>query len=150
MNKNAIATLTTAFKNVEAKNFTLNVVKNQKKNGNIKNAKATYWNNVSGAFRAAREDAKSNFTIIHNEWLKLRKQLNNAQTIWLWTAYNATKPTVKQEPNASVRITRNAALRVALANQILDGSISNNVELCNRVRGLLKKRNEPKSAYYLF
>lgn len=38
-----ITTVKEAFKNIEAKNFKLNVERNQKRNGNVEAAKETYW-----------------------------------------------------------------------------------------------------------
>lgn len=150
---NKITTVEEAFKNIEAKNFKLNVERNQKRNGNVEAAKETYWGGygrIMQGFSMASQDAKANFVLIRGEWLKMKKKLSDTQSWWLWTAYNAIKLSVKQEPNASIRFTKNASIRLSLAKNVLNGSISKDVALCNRIRNLLIKRNSPKEVIKLF
>ena len=98
----------------------------------------------------ASQDAKTNFLVIQGEWLEKKKLLSETQSWWFWTAYNAIKFGVKQEPNASIRFTKNAALRLTLAKKVLNGSITKDVAFCNRIRNLLIKRNSPKEVIKLF
>lgn len=132
-----ITTVKEAFKNIEAKNFKLNVERNQKRNGNVEAAKETYWGGygrIMQGFAMASQDAKANFVIIRGEWLKMKKILNKDQLWWVWCAYNNIKLLPKHEPNASIRFTKNAAIRLSLAKSVYNGSISKDIELCNRTR----------------
>lgn len=143
MNNNAIATLTTAIKNMNAKNFTLNVQKNQKKNGTTRMAKNKYygsWGIVMRGMGVANADTNTMFAKFQCEWLKLKHQFNAIEMEWFWVAYNRSKFTEKTEPNASVRFTKNAAYRLELAQKILDRTLANDIELCEKVRNNLIKR----------
>lgn len=152
MNKNAIATLTTAIKNMNAKNFTLNVQKQQKKNGTARMAKNKYygsWGIVMGGMGVANADTNSMFAKFQSEWLKLKHQFNAIEMEWFWVAYNRSKFTEKTEPNASVRLTKNAAYRLELAKKILNRTLVKNVELCNKVRKNLMNRGFDKEYVFL-
>lgn len=139
MNKNE---LSVAIKNINANNFNLNVMKNQKKNGTADMAKKTFWGGyatVMAGMKLAAMDAKSNFTVVENEWLNLKAQFDEAQKEWLHAAYIKNRLLPNDEPNSSVRYTKNALLRVKYAKMILDDTISNDYELCNRIRKTLTK-----------
>lgn len=153
MKKNAIATLTTAIKNMNAKNFTLNVQKQQKKIGTAKFAKNTYWGSwatIRGGMNIANADTNTMFQKFESEWLKLKNQFNQHDKDWFWRAYLISRFSTKNEPNASVRLTKNAALRVELAKKVLNKTLSKDVELCNKVRKSWIRRNKHlDSVYYM-
>ena len=151
MKKNAIATLTTAIKNMNAKNFTLNVQKQQKKIGTAKFAKNTYWGSwstIRGGMVIANADTNTMFQKFESEWLKLKHQFTDNDRRWFWTAYLITRYGKKNEPNASVRLTKNAALRVELAKKVLNKTLSKDVELCNKVRKSFMKKNKPEDVIF--
>lgn len=151
MKNNAIATLTTAIKNMNAKNFTLNVQKQQKKIGTAKFAKNTYWGNwsiIRGGMGIANADTNTMFQKFESEWLKLKHQFNTHDRRWFWTAYCMKRLMPKHEPNASVRFTKNAALRVEIAKMVMDKSITKDIELCNKIRKSLKRRNKPEETIF--
>lgn len=148
-----ITTVKEAFKNIEAKNFKLNVERNQKRNGNVEAAKETYWGGygrIMQGFAMASQDAKANFVIIRGEWLETKKILTKEQAWWVWCAYDLIKYLPKNEPNASVRFTKNAALRLTLAKNVLNGSMAKDVELCKRVRKRLMKEGASLDVINMF
>ena len=141
MNKNAIATLTTAFKNVEAKNFKLNVQKNQKKNGTAEFAKNTYWGGElpSKGMKIANRDTNGMYKNIRKYLKSLYSEMTNEQCEWHHFAYMKNRLGVEDEQNASVRFTKNLKMRIEIAKQILNGSIAKNKELCKKVRVTLAR-----------
>lgn len=140
MKKNAIATLTTAIKNVEAKNFKLNVQKNQKKNDTAQFASYTYWGDWREGKEYANIDTKGMYSNFRLHLKSMYDAMDEAQYEWHHVAYMKTRLLPADESNASVRFTKNVILRIKLAKMILDGTICNDYALCHSIRKSLANR----------
>ena len=116
MNKNEIAKI--------APNAVKNILAAQKTNKT--DTKKTYWGGwgkvYNGMGVAGRDYAK--FNEMENEWLELRQKLGGrkaAKFHFCWGLINKNRVGVKQEPNATLRFIKNVKIRIAMANDVLNG-----------------------------
>ena len=115
-NKNEIAKIgAVAVKNIMAA---------QKKNKT--NTKKTYWGGwetVHAGMNAASNDY-AKYNELRDEWLELCQKLGGrraAKYHFCWGLINKNRVGVKQEPNATLRFIKNVKIRIAMANDVLNG-----------------------------
>ena len=114
MNKNEIAKIApSAVKNILAAQKT-----------NKTDTKKTYWGGwgkVRAGMNAAYNDYNK-FQELKNQWAELRNRLGKGpKGHFCWSLINKNRVGVKQEPNATLRFIKNVKIRIAMANDVLDG-----------------------------
>ena len=121
MNKNEIATIAPrAVKNILAA-----------QNKNKTDTKKTYWGGwakVRAGMNAAYNDYDK-YQNLETEWLELRQKLGgmpSAKYHFCWGLINKNRVGVKQEPNATLRFIKNVKIRIAMANDVLNGKYTKN------------------------
>lgn len=113
-NKNEIAKIAPiAVKNILAAQKT-----------NKTDIKKTYWggwSKVRAGMNATYNDYNK-FQVLENQWAELRAKLGkSAMGHFCWGLINKNRVGVKQEPNASLRFIKNVKIRIAMANDVLEG-----------------------------
>ena len=66
---------------------------------------------------------------LETEWLELRQKLGgmpSAKYHFCWGLINKNRVGVKQEPNATLRFIKNVKIRIAMANDVLNGKYTKN------------------------
>ena len=121
MNKNEIAKI--------APNAVKNILAAQNKNKT--DTKKTYWGGwakVRAGMNAAYNDYEK-YQNLETEWLELRQKLGgmpSAKYHFCWGLINKNRVGVKQEPNATLRFIKNVKIRIAMANDVLNGKYTKN------------------------
>ena len=121
MNKNEIAKI--------APNAVKNILAAQNKNKT--DTKKTYWGGwakVRAGMNAAYNDYDK-YQNLETEWLELRQKLGgmpSAKYHFCWGLINKNRVGVKQEPNATLRFIKNVKIRIAMANDVLNGKYTKN------------------------
>ena len=114
MNKNEIAKI--------APNAVKNILAAQKTNKT--DTKKTYWGGwgkVRAGMNAAYNDYNK-FQELKNQWAELRNRLGKGpKGHFCWSLINKNRVGVKQEPNSTLRFIKNVKIRIAMANDVLDG-----------------------------
>ena len=114
MNKKEIAKI--------APNAVKNILAAQKTNKT--DTKKTYWGGwakVNAGMNAAYNDYNK-FQELKNQWAELRNRLGKGpKGHFCWSLINKNRVGVKQEPNATLRFIKNVKIRIAMANDVLDG-----------------------------
>ena len=114
INKNEIAKI--------APNAVKNILASQKTNKT--DTKKTYWGGW-GKVRAGMNSAYNDynkFQELENQWAELRNRLGKGpKGHFCWSLINKNRVGVKQEPNATLRFIKNVKIRIAMANDVLDG-----------------------------
>ena len=114
MNKNEIAKI--------APNAVKNILAAQKTNKT--DIKKTYWGGwvkVRAGMNATYNDY-AKFQELENQWAELRTKLGkSAKGHFCWGLINKYRVGVKQEPNATLRFIKNVKIRIAMANDVLNG-----------------------------
>lgn len=114
MNKNEIAKI--------APNAVKNILAAQKTNKT--DIKKTYWGGwgkVRAGMNATYNDY-AKFQELENQWAELRTKLGkSAKGHFCWGLINKNRVGVKQEPNATLRFIKNVKIRIAMANDVLNG-----------------------------
>lgn len=100
------------------------------------------WGKIRKGMMLSNYDTNGEFARYENEWLALNNEFTYEQKHWFWAAYKMSNFRSNVEPNASVRLLKNAALRVNLAKGVLNGKIGKNVEFCEAVRAAIIKRGK--------
>lgn len=100
------------------------------------------WGKIRKGMMLSNYDTNGEFARYENEWLALNKQFTYEQKHWFWAAYKMSNFRSKNEPNASVRLLKNAALRVNLAKGVLYGGVAKKPEFCEAVRAAIIKRGK--------
>ena len=109
------------------------------------------WGKIRKGMMLSNYDTNGEFARYENEWLALNKQFTYEQKHWFWAAYKMSNFRSNSEPNASVRLLKNAALRVNLAKGVLNGGVAKKQEFCEAVRAAIIKRGKyGKNVYNLF
>ena len=107
-----------------APNAVKNILAAQKTNKT--DTKKTYWGGW-GKVRAGMNAAYNDYTKYQNletEWLELRQKLGgmpSAKYHFCWGLINKNRVGVKQEPNSTLRFIKNVKIRIAMANDVLNG-----------------------------
>ena len=95
-------------------------------NKNKTDTKKTYWGGwakVRAGMNAAYNDYNK-YQNLETEWLELRQKLGgmpSAKYHFCWGLINKNRVGVKQEPNATLRFIKNVKIRIAMANDVLNG-----------------------------
>lgn len=95
-------------------------------NKNNTDTKKTYWGGWAKV-RAGMDAAYNDYDKYQNletEWLELRQKLGgmkSAKYHFCWGLINKNRVGVKQEPNATLRFIKNVKIRIAMANDVLNG-----------------------------
>lgn len=114
MNKNEIAKI--------APNAVKNILAAQNKNKT--DTKKTYWGGW-GKVRAGMNSAYNDyneFQELENQWAELRNRLGKGpKGHFCWSLINKNRVGVKQEPNSTLRFIKNVKIRIAMANDVLNG-----------------------------
>ena len=114
MTKNEIAKI--------APNAVKNILAAQKTNKT--DIKKTYWGGwgkVRAGMNATYNDYNK-FQELENQWAELRTKLGkSAKGHFCWGLINKYRVGVKQEPNATLRFIKNVKIRIAMANDVLNG-----------------------------
>lgn len=114
MNKNEIAKI--------APNAVKNILAAQKTNKT--DTKKTYWGGwgkVRAGMNAAYNDYNK-FQELKNQWAELRNRLGKGpKGHFCWSLINKNRVGVKQEPNSTLRFIKNVKIRIAMANDVLNG-----------------------------
>lgn len=105
-----------------------NAVKNilAAQNKNKTDTKKTYWGGwgkVRAGMNAAYNDYEK-YQNLETEWLELRQKLGgmpSAKYHFCWGLINKNRVGVKQEPNSTLRFIKNVKIRIAMANDVLNG-----------------------------
>lgn len=103
-----------------------NAVKNilAAQNKNKTNTKKTYWGGW-GKVRAGMNSAYNDynkFQELENQWAELRNRLGKGpKGHFCWSLINKNRVGVKQEPNSTLRFIKNVKIRIAMANDVLNG-----------------------------
>ena len=93
---------------------------------NKTDTKKTYWGGWAKV-RAGMNSAYNDYDKYQNletEWLELRQKLGgmpSAKYHFCWGLINKNRVGVKQEPNATLRFIKNVKIRIAMANDVLNG-----------------------------
>ena len=86
----------------------------------------TYWGGwakVRAGMNAAYNDYEK-YQNLETEWLELRQKLGgNKSSLYhfCWKLINNNRVGVKQEPNSTLRFIKNVKIRIAMANDVLNG-----------------------------
>lgn len=114
MNKNEIAKI--------APNAVKNILAAQKTNKT--DTKKTYWGGwgkVRAGMNAAYNDYEK-YQNLETEWAELRNRLGKGpKGHFCWSLINKNRVGVKQEPNSTLRFIKNVKIRIAMANDVLNG-----------------------------
>lgn len=114
MNKNEIAKI--------APNAVKNILAAQNKNKT--DTKKTYWGGwvkVRAGMNSAYNDYNK-FQELENQWAELRNRLGKGpKGHFCWSLINKNRVGVKQEPNSTLRFIKNVKIRIAMANDVLNG-----------------------------
>ena len=103
-----------------------NAVKNilAAQNKNKTDTKKTYWGGW-GKVRAGMNSAYNDynkFQELENQWAELRNRLGKGpKGHFCWSLINKNRVGVKQEPNSTLRFIKNVKIRIAMANDVLNG-----------------------------
>ena len=112
-----------------APNAVKNILAAQKTNKT--DTKKTYWGGwakVRAGMNAAYNDYEK-YQNLETEWLELRQKLGgmlSAKYHFCWGLINKNRVGVKQEPNATLRFIKNVKIRIAMANDVLNGKYTKN------------------------
>lgn len=91
---------------------------------NKTDTKKTYWGGwgkVMRGMNAANNDYNK-FQELENQWAELRAKLGkSAKGHFCWSLINKNRVGVKQEPNSTLRFIKNVKIRIAMANDVLNG-----------------------------
>lgn len=91
---------------------------------NKTDTKKTYWGGW-GKVRAGMNSAYNDynkFQELKNQWAELRSRLGKGpKGHFCWSLINKNRVGVKQEPNSTLRFIKNVKIRIAMANDVLDG-----------------------------
>lgn len=105
-----------------APNAVKNILAAQKTNKT--DTKKTYWGGwgkVRAGMNAAYNDYNK-FQELKNEWAELRNRLGKGpKGHFCWSLINKNRVGVKQEPNSTLRFIKNVKIRIAMANDVLNG-----------------------------
>lgn len=105
-----------------APNAVKNILAAQKTNKT--DTKKTYWGGW-GKVRAGMNSAYNDynkFQELENEWAELRSRLGKGpKGHFCWSLINKNRVGVKQEPNSTLRFIKNVKIRIAMANDVLNG-----------------------------
>ena len=114
LNKNEIAKI--------APNAVKNILAAQKTNKT--DTKKTYWGGwgkVRNGMNSAYNDYNK-FQELENKWAELRNRLGKGpKGHFCWSLINKNRVGVKQEPNSTLRFIKNVKIRIAMANDVLNG-----------------------------
>lgn len=103
-----------------------NAVKNilAAQNKNKTDTKKTYWGGW-GKVRAGMNSTYNDynkFQELENQWAELRNRLGKGpKGHFCWSLINKNRVGVKQEPNSTLRFIKNVKIRIAMANDVLNG-----------------------------
>lgn len=129
-NSNGDKTMITKNKIAQiAPNAVKNILATQNKNKT--DTKKTYWGGwakVRAGMNAAYNDYEK-YKNLETEWLELRKKLGgmpSAKYHFCWGLINKNRVGVKQEPNSTLRFIKNVKIRIAMANDVLNGKYTKN------------------------
>lgn len=105
-----------------APNAVKNILAAQKTNKT--DTKKTYWGGwakVRNGMNAAYNDYNK-FQELENQWAELRNRLGKGpKGHFCWSLINKNRVGVKQEPNSTLRFIKNVKIRIAMANDVLNG-----------------------------
>lgn len=105
-----------------APNAVKNILAAQKTNKT--DTKKTYWGGW-GKVRAGMNSAYNDynkFQELENQWAELRNRLGKGpKGHFCWSLINKNRVGVKQEPNSTLRFIKNVKIRIAMANDVLNG-----------------------------
>lgn len=105
-----------------APNAVKKIIAAQKTNNT--DTKKTYWGGwakVRDGMNAAYNDYNK-FQELKEQWAELRNRLGKGpKGHFCWSLINKNRVGVKQEPNSTLRFIKNAKIRIAMANDVLNG-----------------------------
>lgn len=91
---------------------------------NKTDTKKTYWGGwgkVMNGMNAAFRDYNK-FQELENQWSELRNRLGKGpKGHFCWSLINKNRVSNKQEPNSTLRFIKNVKIRIAMANDVLNG-----------------------------